>query len=242
MKQHILMVFLVLLAALSAQGCVEIGTVTGSGKIAKEERQVSGFTGVDLETIGKLYVELGDEEKLVIEAEDNLLEYFEVRVRGGTLRIRSKEGVGLAPTEPVYFYLTARELSSVAISGAGSIEASSLEAGRFSASISGDGNMDVGDLNADVLEANISGLGSLSIAGGEVEKQEIVISGDGNYRARGLESGVADVDVSGLGSTTIRVRDHLDVTISGDGSVEYIGSPTVVQDISGVGHVEKIGD
>jgi hypothetical protein len=36
------------------------------------------------------------------------------------------------------------------------------------------------------------------------------------------------------------VSDDLDVSISGSGSVEYAGEPTVSQDISGSGEVKKL--
>ena len=36
------------LVAMSVPGCVEIKTVTRSGDIVEEEREVSGFSGVDL--------------------------------------------------------------------------------------------------------------------------------------------------------------------------------------------------
>jgi hypothetical protein len=73
-------------------------TVRGSGRIIEEDRSVGGVTGVNLATIGDLTIEVGNRESLRIEAEDNLLEYFETEVRGGTLRIRVREGVNLRTT------------------------------------------------------------------------------------------------------------------------------------------------
>jgi len=89
---------------------------------------------------------------------------------------------------------------------------------------------------------NISGLGDLYVAGGEVAAQEILISGGGNIKARALSTAETTIRVSGLGSATVNVSDHLKVTISGGGSVEYLGSPTVEQNISGLGHVERLSD
>lgn len=242
MKRRVLMVLVVLVVALSAQGCAAIRTVSGSGTVKEEERQVSDFTGVELATIGNLTIELGDKEALRIEAEDNLLRYFETQVRNGVLKIKDRHNVTLIPTKPVYFYLTVKELDTIVISGLGNVEVPDLKAARFSVNISGAGDVDIEELDADRLEVGISGLGSLYIDEGEVEEQGITISSAGNYRAKGLESAEAEVHISGVGSATVRVRDHLKVTISGAGSVRYVGSPTVEQDVSGVGHVERIGD
>ena len=274
MKKRVWMVLVMLAVALSTLGCVcggiDFGTihlggvkaVRGSGRVVEKERQVSGFTGVELATLGNLIIELGDEEQLRIEAEDNLLQYIETEVHIGALEIGHRPKVTLVPTESIYFYLTVKELDTISVSGAGNVKVPDLEVGEFSlnisgagdvdmedlstdvleVNISGGGNVDIEDLNADVLKVNISGAGDLYIGGGEVTKQEITISGAGNYKARGLESAEADVHVPGFGSATIRVRDHLEVKISGAGSVKYVGSPTVEEEVSGVGNIEQIGE
>jgi hypothetical protein len=268
-KRRVLIVFVVLAMALSTLGCWVgtvyvggFGTVPGSGKVAEEEREVSDLTGVELATLGNLVIELGDEEKLRIEAEDNLLQYIETEVQGGVLKIGHRHKVTLVPTESIYFYLTVKELDAISVSGAGNVKVPDLEVAEFSlnisgagdvdlqglrtdvleVSISGGGNVDIEDLNADVLKVKISGAGDFYIGGGEVEKQEITISGAGNYKARGLESDEADVSVPGFGSATIRVRDRLKVEISGAGSVKYVGRPTVDEEVSGVGSIEQIGE
>jgi hypothetical protein len=41
------------------------------------------------------------------------------------------------------------------------------------------------------------------------------------------------------GSPEVNVSDELDTEISGSGPVEYIGDPTVKQDVSGAGEVRK---
>jgi hypothetical protein len=222
-------------------GCLEAMTnVRGSGTVAEETRDVSGFDSVRLATIGNLVIEMGDQESLRIEAEDNLLEHFRTEVSGGELRIGTDLGTNVIPTKVVNFYLTVTELESVTLSGVGNIEVPNTEVVHFSVTISGAGAVNVDDLEATSLEVQISGLGSLTIEEGEVDDQEIHISGGGSYSAKDLDSAQAEVSVEGLGSASIRVRDSLTVNISGGGSVEYIGDPTVDQSVSGVGHVEQI--
>ena len=216
--------------------------VRGSGKVVEEERSVSGFTGVALSGIGNLYIEVGDEEALRIEAEDNLLPYFETEVRGTTLEIRTRENVNLLPLRPVNFYLTVEALDTITVSGSGHAEAPGLQAEQFFATVSGSGSVKMAGLEAEALTATISGSGGLDIAGGEVEMQDITLSGSGKYEAKGMESAEADVRLSGSGSATVRVRDRLDVTISGSGSVRYIGDPTVRETVSGSGVVSQIAD
>jgi hypothetical protein len=243
MKRRVWIVPLILIVALCIQGCVGFKAVRGSGKEAEEERQVSDFTGVELATVGSLYIELGDKEELRIKADDNLLRYFETQVRGETLEIKSRDKVTLIPSEPIYFYLTVKELDTVALSGLGSVEfADDIEVEQLSVAISGGGNVEMKEIKADALQVNISGVGNMSVDGGEVEEQMVTISGGGNYQARDLESAETEVRVTGVGSAAVHARDHLKVTISGGGSVKYAGNPTVEQNVSGVGHVERIGE
>jgi hypothetical protein len=266
MKRGVLRVVVLLVVVLSTLGCVcggiRFGGVRGSGRVEEEERLVRGFTGVELATFGNLDIRLGDEEALRIEAEDNLLPYFETEVRNGILEISSRPGVALRNRRAVNFYLTAVELDTIRISGSGDVTAPDLEAGQFSVRISGSGNLEMEDLDADglevrisgsgdtaiedlraeALEVDITGSGSLDIAGGEVEEQGITIRGSGKYRARRLDSAEAEGRISGSGDATVQVRDRLKVNVSGSGDVRYVGSPDVDRSVTGSGDVEQIGE
>lgn len=274
MKGRVLIVFVVLVMALSTLGCVcggidfgavrlgGVKTVRGSGKVETEKRQVSDFTGVELATMGNLSIEVGEREELIIEAEDNLLEYIETEVRGGTLEIGTRDHITLRNKRSLHYYLTVKELDEILICGSGDVEAPDLEAERFSVTICGSGDLEMGDLEADTLkvkisgsgdmgmedlyadalEVDITGSGDLDIAGGDIKGQDITISGSGEYRAKRLESAEAEVRITGSGSATIRVSDYLNTRISGSGDVRYVGSPSVDQTVTGSGDVDQIGD
>ncbi|MBN1147443.1 MAG: DUF2807 domain-containing protein [Anaerolineales bacterium] len=216
--------------------------VSGSGNVILVEREVSGFTAVDFGGVGTLHIEVADEEVLRIEAEDNLTQYIVTEVRGERLHIELRENVSIDPTQPIHYYLKVKTLDSIAVSGLGSVEALDLSADHFAVTISGSGDVQIEGLKADDLKVVISGLGNLSIGGGEVERQDIVISGSGGYQARELKSAQADLLISGLGSATVWAEEHLQVSISGSGSVRYVGDPTVKYEISGLGRLERIDE
>lgn len=244
MKQTIslgISVFLLLLGSLACS-LPGLRVVSGSGDLMTEERPVSGFTGVDLSGVGHLTIRLGDEERLVVEAEENLLPYIETEMRGDTLVLGTEDGVTLRPTQSIEFDLTVTELDTIEVSGSGEVDGPDLKAVRFTVDISGSGEIDLDGLEADTLVVEISGSGDLAIDGGDVEEQRINISGSGDYQARELESLVADVSVSGSGSVTIRVVERLEADISGSGAVRYLGRPAVEQSVSGSGTIEQIGD
>lgn len=262
--KSVLIVLTVALSILACQlGDLSLGqTIRGSGNVVEEARPVSGVSSVELATLGHLFIEVGDTESMLIEAEDNLLEHLEAEVRGGRLRIETKDNVNLRPTEPVNYYLTVTGLDTIAISSSGNIQAPDLEADRFSITISSSGNLEMGDittdrltvgisssgdvrmgvLNAEVLEVDITSSGNLDIAGGQVAAQNVSISSSGNYRAEDLESTEADVRLSSSGSATIWVSDSLRAVLSSSGDLRYRGNPTVDANTSSSGDVVRIGE
>lgn len=245
MRNQRLIVLAAVVLALATFGCeggVGFKTIRGSGTVEEKTYEVSDFSSVELATIGRFVVELGETEELRVQAEENLIEYFEVEVHNDRLKIGSRKNVNLIPTKGVYYYLTVKELDTVVISGLGSVELPEMDVPRFSVEITGGGSVDMDGLSGDAIEAEISGVGSLSIDGGEIDEQDVLISGGGSYKARNLQSARAEIEIDGLGSATVRVSEHLDITISGGGSVEYFGDPSVDQDVSGLGHVKKIGE
>jgi hypothetical protein len=237
------LVAVVLLVGALACSVGGLGTVRGSGNVTQEERPISHFSGVTLAALGNLYIETGDEEALTIEAEENLLPYFEATVTGDMLKIKTRDGVNLDPTAPVNFYLTVKEIDTLVLAGGGNIEAPALQADKFTVESSGSGDIEIASVTADSLEVQLSGSGTLRASGGRVDEQTVSISGSGKYEARDLQSNKADVTISGSGSMTINVRQNLEVNISGSGSVRYVGSPTLDKmTVSGTGTIEQIGD
>jgi Putative auto-transporter adhesin, head GIN domain len=240
-KGRLLAIVLLLTAALPMSSCVGVRTLRGSGRLATEQREVSGVTGVELATLAKLTIRLGDNEELRIEGDDNLLPAIQTSMSEGILTIKGRRGVTLLPRESLSFDLTVRTLDSVILSALGTIEMpADLRTAQLSATITGGGKVTLHSVEADRLQLNISGLGYLLVNGGQVGEQSVVISGGGNYQAQQLQSDRADIQLSGLGLATVRVREQLKVAISGGGLVTYVGSPTVEQSISGIGRLERI--
>lgn len=196
----------------------------GSGVVIEEERAVAEFDRISFEGIGRLIITQGEEERLVIEAEDNIMPRIDTRVRGRTLQISFDtdrwENI-IRPTEPIRFHLTVTDLSAIFLSGFGNIDAQGID--------------------VENLDVTLSGAGSIAIAG-RTQQQDVNVSGAGAYDAGDLQSEVADINLSGAGSATLWVTESLDVNITGLGSVSYYGDPQVEQSVSGLGNVEALGD
>ena len=234
----------------------------GSGRVTTEQRSVTGITGVNLATSGRLFIEVGDAESLRVQAEDNLVPYIKTEVRGGTLNIQAERNRNFQFTRPVEFYLTVKNLNSIMISSSGDVQAPNLKADHFSVIISSSGNLRMGDLqaeevavnisssgdvsmgvvNASRLDVHISSSGDLSISGGEVKQQNIILNSSGDYSARNLASDEAVASLNSSGDATIRVRNQLTANLNSSGDLRYLGSPLVNLNKNSSGDVVRLGN
>jgi hypothetical protein len=215
------------------------GVVHGDGNVVEESRAIGACSSLDHGGVGIVQIQQGVGEQLRVRAEENLLDYLNTDMQGGELVIW-KDGVTLLNTRPIEYDLTVVDLDRVALTGAGQIQASNLDTGPLALKLSGAGNIELVDLNAPRLDVDASGVGDV-ILSGSVQEQTIRLRGMGNYDGRDLTSAMADVQIAYGGSATVRVQDHLTVTINGSGNVYYIGNPIVDSSINGSGAVVKIG-
>jgi len=238
-KKRIFLVLTVLLAMLTVTACSVI--VTGSGDLVTESRQVSNFDRIVLSGSGEVIVMQGGSESLSIETDDNVMKYVEAEVENGALKLGFKPGVGITSYTRLVFYVGVDDLSSLAISGSGDIEADMLETDRLEVTISGSGDVQIGDLLASEVKAMISGSGEIDLAG-KVVDQDVTISGSGKYRTGDMCSALVEVNVSGSGDATVCAMERLDANISGSGSVNYYGRPTINSFGGGSGDLNSLGD
>ncbi|MGB7096048.1 MAG: head GIN domain-containing protein [Anaerolineales bacterium] len=251
MNRRITLTLLVAVLALATMACelsgilVENNVVSGergSGNVVEETRPISGVTDVDLATIGNVIIEIGEKESLRIEAEDNLMKYFETDMRGETLKISTNPStVNLRPTKPVYFFLTVKDLERVSISGSGDIQVPDLESGQFNVDIGGSGDINMGDLLADRLEINIGGSGDVSTGRVIVPSLRVKINGSGDITLMELKADDLSLNVNGSGN--LRINDgnvgeqDIDINGSGNFQAEDLASKVTNINIGGSGDI-----
>jgi hypothetical protein len=92
-------------------------------------------------------------------------------------------------------------------------------------------------LTVSELEAvTLNGSGDWT-ATGSADALEVWINGSGSFDAPELASRTARVAISGSGDAIVRVNETLDARISSSGSVHYIGSLAIAQQVDGSGRV-----
>lgn len=205
--------------ALAVSACdTNLNDLKGSGNVKTETREVSGFTGVKLQAIGDMTITVGEDESLVIAAEDNILEKITSKVSGGVLEVGFDGGFNIVPTKSIRYTITVPSLDKLEIEGAGSVHVSGVDSDR--------------------LRVKIDGAGDITITG-KAADQDITINGTGSYNGFDLESDTVKVDINGAASVNVNAADELTVNIDGAGSVIYTGDPHVKPTINGLGTIQQ---
>lgn len=208
-------------AALVLVGCDEedLGFgdgVRGSGNLVTETREVSGFDDLVLLGSGDVIISITGTESLTIEAEDNIMPLLTSRVADGRLELGSTESI--SPTEGITYTISAATLQDVTINGSGNIAISGLDTPSFEATINGSGDIE---------------------PVGTTDELSAAINGSGKFNGADLRARLGTVRVSGSGSAVVNVSENLAVNVSGSGDVDYLGDPTLTQQITGSGSVSQ---
>lgn len=231
-------IFLMIL--LSSCITVNLNSVKGLGEVVSKDFEVSDFNELIFTGIGEINIEQGETESLTVEAQQGIIENLFIRSEEEILEIGYKSGfINILPTKKIKFYLKVRDLNKIEISGAGKIKCDKFATDSLTISSSGAGSIEM-DVDVDELEVVISGAGRTELSG-RANDQKITISGVGSYDAKGLESKNCKIVISGTGKATVNVSETLDINMSGIGSINYIGNPSVTQSVTtGGGTIRRI--
>lgn len=228
--------WLPMLAVLALVGCTTtvFGGIRGSGDMASESRDVSGFTEIVLEGSGSVTVDLTGTESLTIEAEDNLIPHLTSDVRSGRLVLGTDTSI--STTRGIVYTITASSLDGMTIDGSGEIEATDITGEDLSAVINGSGTIELTGLDVASLVATVSGSGDIDVSG-SADDLRVEIPGSGSFGGEDLQAINGDVSISGSGEAVVNVSQMLDAVVAGSGTIEYLGTPTVDSTISGSGSI-----
>jgi hypothetical protein len=208
-----------------------------------EVRELSSFHGVDLRSLGRVVLASGPEQKVEVEAEEDLQSRVRTEVQGGVLVIGLRWWLGALLRVPeladVVVRVTVPELREIRLSGAGQVRSEGpLRVGDLDLRLSGAGRLAL-ELTAERVLARLSGAGAVELSGTAAEL-EIRLSGAGAVQAERLETRRVRIRASGAGECRVQASETLEAEVSGAGSVRYRGNPRVESRITGVGRLAPI--
>lgn len=211
--------------------------IKGSGHVIKETRELSSFSAIDVGGAFEIELVKSNEEKIVIEADDNIMPHIKTRVSGGELDIDNTEDLNNPTTLKLTIYY--KNIDELDISGAAELYSSDvLEADNLELDFSGASEVTL-KLNVQSLEADFSGASKVELEG-SINSAELDLSGASVLRAYGLEIKDLELEASGAAVVRVLVLENLSIGASGASSVKYKGSPSIsIHDVSGASSVRK---
>ncbi|MCA3027230.1 MAG: DUF2807 domain-containing protein [Rhodocyclaceae bacterium] len=217
-------------------------SVTASGNVKTETRDVTGFTGISLSLPAKVTIKQGNKEGLTIEADDNFLPLIETVVERGQLRIRPVEKNMSFKGRSMRLNITVDviNIESLSVSGSGDIIADQLNSPKLKASIAGSGDVNIKSLTSDSVKVSIAGSGDLNL-GGTANELEGSIAGSGTVKADRLKAKTVVLKIAGSGDATVWATDNMKLSIAGSGDVKYWGDAKVTQSVAGSGSIKRLG-
>ena len=202
-------------------------------------RSVSGYHGVAVSGSIELFLTQGNEESVVISADDtNLRVKVITEVDDGVLRIyleRSKNKIQIdwPNQKKIRAYVSVKDIDYISSSGSGKLHIEgNIKADKLKVDISGSGNLE-GAVTTKDFSLGISGSADADISG-TAEKSDFHISGSGNIKSYDFSTEYCNASISGSGNVRITVTKELSAHISGSGSV-FIKGDGLIRDYSASG-------
>lgn len=216
-------------------------TVSGNGNMRTETRSVAGFSEVAVGGPFEVEITPNADFGLIIEADENLLNYIHVDKEGDRLKVKVRNGVNLRSKKGIKLRIALPELTAVSFAGSGNMKVNGVVQtnDKLKIDIAGSGNV-TAEVDCPEVDADITGSGTIQLTG-RTRSVDLSIAGSGDYKAEQLLSENTKVSVAGSGSAWVYASAVLEASIAGSGDVYYRGNPAdVKRNIAGSGEVQPL--
>jgi len=211
--------------------------VKGNGNIVSHTVNVSSFVRLHLGCTGTIELHQSNEEKVVIEADENLLEFFAAGNAGRTLYVSTEEGTLKRPAFTscvVKVYL--RQLNVLYVRNEGGHVICPEEivlTEPLEVKVQSTGKTELW-LNVPSLKILGQSHGD-TVLKGKAGKLEIKNQSHGYLDASQLEAGELSIKNMAHGNVWLQAEDTINISHYGHGFIHYAGN-AVVKDIKHYGH------
>lgn len=204
---------------------IDFNTTKGNGITTTQERAIEGdFNKIKAGSGLDVFLTKGDENKVVVEADENLQELIQVYNNGNELVLTVKGNIRSSNGKNVY--VTYKNLEAVkASSGADITSQNLLKSEKLTISSSSGADIDIDVFTKNLFLDSSSGA-DIKIRGTAVTLDAEASSGS-DISAKELEVVNCKADVSSGADITVNVKETLDVEASSGGRVNYYGEPKV---------------
>jgi hypothetical protein len=188
----------------------------GSGVPATQSRDLAAFSSVDLAGSNNVVIRIGEQQSVVVTADDNVVDRITTEVRSDQLVIANTPG-SFTTKSPTSVEVTVPTLDALTLSGSGNIVLEGIA--------------------AESLEVTLPGSGTLT-GSGTATRLDVTVDGSGTVQFTELVAKDVRAAVGGSGSIFVTATESLDAAVSGSGAILYAGNPQdVTKSVTGMGAI-----
>jgi hypothetical protein len=213
--------FLVLMITMSS--CILSPSISGNGNVEEENRSLGGFDEIKVSRGMNVYIAQGPETKVVVKADENLLDAIETVVEGDVLVVTCRANIRHAKAKAVY--VTLPNLEHVrATAGSNVYSEDTIHTDDLEVSATAGSNIKL-KLTAGHIDASVSAGSNIRMEGSTGEIVAKASSGS-NIKAEELKAESAEVKVSSGANIWITAGKELNAAASSGGNIFYSGNPS----------------
>jgi hypothetical protein len=215
--------------------------VQGSGTVAVQTHAVSSFTRLHLSVHGTVELVQSAEEKVVVEADDNLLDYINVVNSGRTLYVTNESKLRGPEFTSLRITVHLRQLATLDLAGHGAVRCQNAltPLGALQVKINSVGDTDLW-VEAAELTVSLACEGNVTLRG-HGEQVTLKTAASGHLDAAGLVAQHLKLRNLSAGNVALYAEQTIAIQHLGAGSVQYAG-PARLTDIRqfGQGPVQHV--
>ena len=191
--------------------------VEGSDRAISREINVGAFDKVITSITGFVNLHIAPEYRVTILCDDNLIQYVDIQVNNGELKIDTKNR-RRNRFRNLVIDVYAPNINTVSLTGTGTTK---------------------GAVECEDFTSHLTGTGTIEIIG-IAKTATIMITGTGSFLGRDFKINEAKVFMTGTGLVEIWAIDRIDGNLTGTGTIRYDGRPQISYSGTGTGRIEPI--
>lgn len=219
--------------------CIYSGpSIRGNGNVTKETRNVDEFDEIEVSRGMNVYISQGETTKVVVNADENLIDAIETVVIGDVLEIRATKNIRSATTKKVF--VTVPKITSVKTSSGSNVHSETLfDAKTIEFSSSSGSNLKF-EVNAERINASTSSGSNITLSGKAGSFTGKASSGS-NIFGEELSAKSCEAKASSGSNIWITVEGNFKGVASSGANVFYFGEPasTDIEKSSGGNVIKK---
>lgn len=221
MKKLILLIAILTISTIQAQKKIK-----GNGNITTVTRTTSDYEGIKCAGSFDYVLVAGEEGKITLEGESNLLDYIITEVKDGNLIVKTENHINLSPSwnKTVKITIPFKDINQVSLAGSGDLwNKDKITSNNLKVALAGSGDV-VLNIEASTVKSSLAGSGDLTLKG-KTNSLEARVAGSGDFHGFDLQSNNTDVSVAGSGDAQVVCNGSLKARVAGSGDIKYTGNP-----------------